>query len=119
MENLGTGLTILIMGLAITFTALAIFMGVISLLRFLFPAAEAAPGHNDGEEWQPVSTLDRDTTDEEIAAAITVALAQIYSHALCCSELGLALEAGIGPWWVAGRLDDQHTQRELQIKGRN
>jgi hypothetical protein len=49
------------------------------------------------------SSSARDTQDEEVAAAIAVAWA-LRSLEVSGSELGTALEAGRGPWWVMSQL---------------
>lgn len=119
MSNIEQGLGIMVLGLGITFSALAIFIGIILLLQRLFPAEQAAEGKQEKGTDQPAIGLSaRDTTEEEIAAAITVALAQLYSHELCRSNLGVTLEQGHSPWWSVGR----HEETPLDIvpvQGRN
>lgn len=119
MNNLGQGIAIMIMGLGITFTALGLFIGLILLLEYLFPPKPKT--EMAAEEFQTrsaVSHLKRDTTDEEIAAAIAIALAHLYSYELCRSNLGVDLEKGRSPWWVGGRLN-QIPLGSLSIRGRN
>jgi Na+-transporting methylmalonyl-CoA/oxaloacetate decarboxylase gamma subunit len=108
----------MIMGLGITFTALGLFIGIILLLDRIFPPRPEE--EEEEEEVRPViSQMERrDTTDEEIAAAIFAALAQLHSYELCRSELGLSLEKGHGPWWVGGRLD-QIPLASISLQGRN
>lgn len=121
MANLGQGLAIMIMGLGITFTALALFIGIILLLEWLFPPKSEVEEIEEelAAEVRPViSQMERDTTDEEIAAAIFIALAHLYSYELCRSKLGDALTDGRGAWWVGGRLE-QLPLGSISIRGRN
>ena len=97
----------MVMGLGITFGALAIFIGVMVLLQRLFPAETQDAEEPEVPERQTVSSLARDTSEEEIAAAITLALAHLYSHEFHPDDLGNTLRAGCGPWWTAGQLE-QH-----------
>ncbi len=116
MENLSQGFAILVMGLAITFAALAIFIGVITLLNRIFPPKPEAEGVVVERKF--VGSLERDSTDEEIAAAIVIALSQLYSYEICRSDLGISLERGHSPWWVTGRRD-QRPLGTLALRGRN
>lgn len=108
----------MIMGLGITFTALGLFIGLILLLEYLFPPKPEAGEEEEFETHSAVSQMERDTTDEEIAAAIAIALAHLQSHELCRSELGVDLEKGHSPWWMGGRLD-QIPLSSLSLRGRN
>ncbi|MCL4296084.1 MAG: OadG family protein [Anaerolineae bacterium] len=119
MSNIEQGLTILVMGLSITFSALIIFIGIIMLLKRLFPARQKADLAREKAALPKVTgRLTRDTTEEEVAVAITVALAHLYSQELCRSNLGVDLEQGHGPWWTVGRLE-QHPLDATQMQGRN
>ena len=116
MNNIGQGFAIMIMGLGITFTALGLFIGLILLLERIFPPKLEA--EEEVEVWPAISQMERDTTEEEIAAAIAIALAHLYSYELCRSDLGIDLESGHGPWWVGGRLG-QVPLGSLSLQGRN
>ena len=119
MNNIEQGLTIMVMGLSITFSALIIFIGIIMLLRRLFPARQKVDlAREKAAAQKVVNPQTRDTTEEEIAIAITVALAHLYSQELCRSNLGVDLEQGHGPWWTVGRLE-QHPLDATQMQGRN
>jgi sodium pump decarboxylase gamma subunit len=119
VSNIEQGLTIMVMGLSITFSALIIFIGIIMLLKRLFPARQKVDSAREKASVQKVvGPQTRDTTEEEIAIAITVALAHLYSQELCRSNLGVDLERGHGPWWSVGRLE-QHPADAAQIQGRN
>lgn len=109
----------MVMGLSITFSALIIFIGIIMLLKRLFPVRQKVDSVREKTPAQKVAgPQTRDTTEEEIAIAITVALAHLYSQELCRSNLGVNLEQGHGPWWAVGRLE-QHPLDATQIQGRN
>lgn len=108
----------MIMGLGITFTALGLFVGLILLLEYLFPPKPKTKKEEAFQTRSAVSQMDRDTTDEEIAAAIAIALAHLYSYELCRSDLGVDLEKERSPWWVGGRLE-QIPLGSLSIRGRN
>ncbi len=119
MNDMQQGLTVMVMGLSITFSALAIFIGVIMLLKRLFPAGQASDSAKTEAAKQSITRpMARDTTEEEIAVAITVALAHLYSYELCRSNLGIALEEGHSPWWTVGRLEQQPLEA-VQLQGRN
>jgi Na+-transporting methylmalonyl-CoA/oxaloacetate decarboxylase gamma subunit len=118
MNNIEQGLAIMVVGLGLTFSALAIFIGVILALRRLFPVRQEPDSAKQETGKQIIGPLGRDTGEEEIAVAITVALAHLYAYELCRSNLGVALEQGHGPWWMAGRLE-QYPLDAVQIQGRN
>ena len=119
MNNIEQGLAIMVMGLGFTFSALTIFIGVIVVLQRLFPVPKRSnTAEREAAERQAVSPLARDTGADEIAVAITVALAHLYSYELCRSNLGKSLETGPGPWWTASRLE-QYGLETVERQGRN
>jgi Na+-transporting methylmalonyl-CoA/oxaloacetate decarboxylase gamma subunit len=118
MNNIGQGFAIMIMGLGITFTALGLFIGLILLLERIFPPKSEVEEEGEVEVRPLVSQMERDTSEEEIAAAIAIALAHLYSYELCRSDLGIDLESGHGPWWIGGRLG-QVPLGSLSLRGRN
>jgi Na+-transporting methylmalonyl-CoA/oxaloacetate decarboxylase gamma subunit len=79
-----------VVGLAITFSALLIFIGVIMLLKVLFPYRE----EKEDETEEIVET--ECAEDEELAAAIT-AVAFLRGHR--SSQLGSALSEGKSAFW--------------------
>jgi sodium pump decarboxylase gamma subunit len=107
MSNVSQGLAIMLMGLGITFTALGIFIGVMLVLQKLFPAEVegAEEPEEPAEQDKTVSAMVRDTSEDEIAAAITLALAHLYAREAYPDNLGKSLEAGSGPWWTAGQFE--------------
>jgi sodium pump decarboxylase gamma subunit len=119
MNNIEQGLAIMVAGLSLTFSVLAILIGVIVALQRLFPVYKGSnTAEREAAERQAVSPSARDTSADEIAVAITVALAHLYSHELCRSNLGKSLETGHGPWWTASRLE-QYSLEAVETRGRN
>jgi Na+-transporting methylmalonyl-CoA/oxaloacetate decarboxylase gamma subunit len=118
MNNIEQGLVIMVVGLSLTFSVLAIVIGVIVALQRLFPVPKRSnTAEREAAERQVVSPS-RDTSADEIAVAITVALAHLYSYELCRSNLGKSLETGPGPWWTASRLE-QFGLENVERQGRN
>jgi Na+-transporting methylmalonyl-CoA/oxaloacetate decarboxylase gamma subunit len=106
MSSVEQGIEIMVAGLSITFAALAIFIGIILLLQRLFPSEHGVEEERrKAADQQDKNLSTRDTSEEEIAVAITVALAQLYSYELCRSDLGVSLEQSRSPWWTVGRLE--------------
>ena len=106
MTNIEQGLTLMVLGLGTTFSALAIFIGLIVLLSRVFPPAQEPDSPSAEVADQPaVTQLLRDTTQEEIAAAIAMALAHVHSLELCRSNLGETLEHARGQWWTMGQVE--------------
>jgi Na+-transporting methylmalonyl-CoA/oxaloacetate decarboxylase gamma subunit len=67
--DFATGLMVSLVGLSITFLALGVFIGVIYLLKALFPykpESEEGEGAEEGTE----ATSENDFAEEEVAAAI-------------------------------------------------
>lgn len=90
-SDFSTGLMVSVVGLAITFTALLIFIGVIYLLKALFPYKAE---QQEGEAEEVIETASAD--DAEMAAAIT-AVAYLRGHR--SSQLGAALSEGKSSFW--------------------
>jgi sodium pump decarboxylase gamma subunit len=112
LNNLWQGLSLSVMGMGLTFAALGLLILTMILLQRIFRPRRLASGEREAEETAVVSTLGRDTQDEEIAAAISVALAHLRSLDLGRSGLGTGLEAGHGAWWTTG-----HVRRHSQGRG--
>ena len=66
-----TGLMVSIVGLAITFLALFLFIGVIYLLKALFPYKPETEGDKEGDEEADMIEAPASDGDEELIAAIT------------------------------------------------
>ena len=99
------GLMLSVIGMGLTFLALGILILVMMLLDRLFSDNKEV----DTEEAKPAektaaNSQAPDAVDEEIVAAIAVALAQVRSLELCEVELGSTLETPPTRWWQIGRV---------------
>jgi sodium pump decarboxylase gamma subunit len=102
-DVLEQGLWISVIGLTILFIAMGLLFVLMMLLERL-----------SRSRTQPVSQAEaaftRDTTtpeqakNDEIAAAITVAVAYLRGQERGKSSLGSSLETGPGQWWLQGRV---------------
>ena len=90
-----TGLVVSGVGLAITFLALLIFVGVIMALKALFPYKEEVSEESETEEVYDTAS---ETNEEEAAAAIAAVL---YFRQRRSSQLGSALSEGKSSFWTS------------------
>jgi sodium pump decarboxylase gamma subunit len=97
------GFILLAVGMGVLFAAMALLILTMVILERLFRTRPLVPDRGEPEETEAVSQLTRGSEDEEIVAAITVALAQLRASEIYSSGLGTALEAGRGPWWTMAR----------------
>lgn len=97
MTDFQTGLLISAIGLTVTFTALGIFIGIIVLLKKIFPAKSAVNEAQDEEKTiEPAAVvIEAETGAEEIAAALA---AVTYIRSQRAGQLGAALLTGPGPF---------------------
>ena len=93
-SDMATGLMVSGVGLAITFSALLIFIGVIMALKALFPYKEQTPEKSPEEALPTVI----ETNEEELTAAITAVL---YLRKRRSSQLGSALSEGKSTFWTS------------------
>ena len=104
MNGVMQGLSISVMGLALTFAALALFILCMVALQRLFrpksPASADHTPHTAPVAGRPAQNME----DQQIAAAIAIALSRLRSLEICRSGLGDTLEAGRGRWWTQGQL---------------
>lgn len=112
MNIIMQGLSLSGMGLGLTFAALGLLILAMILLEYIFRTRRLVPDEREMEETPVVSTLARDMEEEEVAAAIAVALAHLRLLDLHRSGLGTALEAGHGAWWTMGRIRRRSQGRE-------
>jgi len=98
VSEITQGLIISALGLGITFAALTLIIIVISLLKRIFPSTEEV---DDKIETVPAGA--EVSEEEEVAAAIAVALSQIRSSHPP-TALGASLESGRGAWWRANHI---------------
>jgi Na+-transporting methylmalonyl-CoA/oxaloacetate decarboxylase gamma subunit len=83
---------------------MALLILVMMILERLFRTRKLVPDESEPGETETVSRHARDTTDEEVAAAIALALAHLRLLDLSRSGLGTALETGRGAWWTVGQI---------------
>jgi sodium pump decarboxylase gamma subunit len=102
-ELIRQGLWLSIVGLGLTFAALGVLIGAMTLLERIFRTRPLVPAERGIKETPVVSSLTRDTEDEEIVAAIAIALAHLRSLEISRTALGTALEEGRGSWWRTGQ----------------
>ena len=109
MTDFMKGLSILVWGWGASFVAMAVFMGLILLLRRIFPyKAEVEESEAEGEaETTLVLDTEAVSEDEEVVAAIAAAVG--YLRAKSQTRLGGTLESGRGRWWVSNRLSTRET----------
>lgn len=94
-----TGLMVSVVGLSITFLALFIFIGVIMLLKAVFPyKAEAQEDNDDESDGDTVAYEATGVEDEEVAAAVA---AVMFVRGRRSNSLGASLTEGHSPFWTA------------------
>ena len=104
MNPIVQGLEITVLGLAVTFTALGIFILVMLVLKRIF---REKPENGDGQDLVESASLVEGSTgeiedDSEVIAVIAAAIAYMKSKTF--STLGASLESGKGTWWVSNSL---------------
>ncbi|MFQ5612387.1 MAG: OadG family transporter subunit [Anaerolineae bacterium] len=118
-ELIWQGLVLSAAGLGLTFSGLGLLIIVMIVLqrfsqgkgRRLVPDEQPAESRSYG------SSLAHDTQEEEVVAAIAVALAHLHLLNVAQGRLGAALEAERGPWWSRG-LAQQHLHSRRQTGGK-
>lgn len=103
-EVIWQGIRLSVVGLGLTFATLGLIVVAIIVLDRVFRTQHLIPQQSESAVSPEAGTLERDTEEEAIVAAIVVALAHLRSLDICRSELGAALEAERSPWWTIGRL---------------
>ncbi len=104
MNPIVQGLEITVLGLAVTFTALGIFILVMLVLKRIF---REKPEADDAQDIVEAASLVEGSTsevedDSEVIAVIAAAIAYMKSKTF--STLGASLESGKGSWWVSNSL---------------
>ncbi len=106
------GVSISVMGMGLTFVTLGLLILTTSLLKRFSPGETQLPVSNEtAPDEKPAVNAAGQDTEEEIAVAIAVALTHLRSADVHYGDLGATLEAGRGPWWMAG----QTQQRSANI----
>ena len=102
MNELGQGLSISAIGILITFSALAILIGLIVLLRWIFPPK----GFDSSRRGRFTDNLPPDLQEQEElrrrAAAAGVALLLERKRTTGHKNLGKLLETPVTGWWQKG-----------------
>ncbi len=105
------GIVLLVVGMAFLFASMGVIILAMIVLERLFRTRKLVPEELEPGERETVSRHERDTADEEVVAAIALALAHLRSLDIARSGLGTALEAGHGSWWTIGQV----RQRPLTV----
>jgi sodium pump decarboxylase gamma subunit len=105
LDPIVQGLEISVTGLAVTFSALGIFILVMLVLKRVF---REKPENGDEQVIEVAETPGETASivtedDSEVAAVIATAIT--YLRAKTMSSLGTSLETGKGSWWVSNRLN--------------
>ena len=98
MNDIWQGLSLSVLGMGLTFAALGLLILAMFLLERIFRTRRLIPEERSPEEPPPASTSARDMREEEVVAAIAIALAHLRSLDMSRSGLGESLEEGHGPW---------------------
>ncbi len=98
------GIVLFVVGMAFLFAAMGVIILAMIVLERLFRTRKLVPEEQGPGEKEAVSRHERDTADEEVVAAIALALAHLRSLDIARSGLGSALEAGHGSWWTMGQI---------------
>jgi hypothetical protein len=107
VNELGQGLTLSGLGILITFTALGILIGLILLLKWLFPDnKQGIKDTHDGPEISSTQSMEREEI-QKLAAAVGVVTLLKAASGSASGNLGKLLEEPVGEWWKKG-LDRVH-----------
>ena len=109
MNELALGINLLVVGMTVLFLAMGLLILVMILLDRLFRTRKLVPDEQEPAETETVSRHARDTADEQVVAAIALALAHLRSLEISRSGLGTALEDGPGSWWTLGQAQQRPT----------
>ena len=105
MTNIAQGWTLTLLGLLVAFSAMAIFIGVIVLLKKLFPyKGNGETEETPAESLAPAAELPVTTTSSMEAEIAALAVAITVERQKNRSPIGLALQSGPGSWWMANQL---------------
>jgi Na+-transporting methylmalonyl-CoA/oxaloacetate decarboxylase gamma subunit len=107
LSDISQGWSLTLLGLIVAFSAMAIFIGVIVVLKRFFPYKEEA---EEEEEVAPETPAEEapvavaSTVEAEVAA---IAVALVAARQKNRSPIGEALHSGRGSWWVANQLSSR------------
>ena len=108
MNPLIQGLEISITGLAVTFTALGIFILVMMALQRIFREKTPVDDETSSSDESIIETstvVVAQSSDEETDLIAVIAVAISYFRLKTLSSLGTSLETGKGTWWISNRLN--------------
>jgi sodium pump decarboxylase gamma subunit len=98
------GIVLFVIGMAFLFAAMGVLILAMIVLERLFRTRKLVPEGQEPAEKEAVSRHERDTANEEVVAAIALALAYLRSLDISRSGLGTALEVGHSSWWTMGQI---------------
>jgi len=98
------GFVLFVVGMALLFVSMGVIILAMIVLERLFRTRKLVPEEQEPGEKETVSRHERDMADEEVVAAIALALAYLRSLDIARSGLGTTLEAGHGSWWTMGQI---------------
>ena len=116
MNELVLGFTLLVVGMTVLFLAMGLLILVMIALDRLFRTRKLVPDEQEPAQTETVSRYARDTADEQVVAAIALALAHLRSLEISQSGLGTALEDGHGSWWTMGQAQQRPTTAYPPLK---
>lgn len=101
MNELSQAIAIILLGMGLTLAALALLLLVIFVLNRMLSAQPVVA--RETQATRPAVSAarasERELEEEEVAAAIAIALSHLRSLDICRAGLGARLEAGRGRWW--------------------
>lgn len=98
------------LGSGSTFTTLGLLVVATVILERVWRTQRIIPNEQPLVKIPTHKMLEQETEDEEIVAAIAIALAQLQSLDRCRDGLGATLKNGHSPWWTV-RYQQQPTLR--------
>jgi Na+-transporting methylmalonyl-CoA/oxaloacetate decarboxylase gamma subunit len=103
LDSLQKGLEVSLLGILITFAALAVFILIMVVLQRLFPSEQTDASAKNEEQPQVEVQIEEIGEDAAVVAAIAAALS--YLQARSQSSLGSSLHEGRGNWWSARKIE--------------
>ena len=97
------GVIIGVVGMTVLFAAMGLLILAMVVLERLFRNQTAKPAKALPDERSTASSLQPETKEDEIAAAIATAVVYFRSLENLEGGLGATLEARPSPWWSASR----------------
>jgi sodium pump decarboxylase gamma subunit len=98
------GLEITVLGLAVTFTALGIFILVMLVLKRIFKEKPENDDPQVSEETAPIMEASTSEVEDDSEVIAVIAAAIAYMKSKTFSTLGASLESGKSTWWVSNSL---------------